>query len=594
MVTTRVIRSQHGAIPMGYGLYAPTGLTRDGTGDNTATLLAAWQVVHDMGGGELRLPVGTIRCDGQLLAPNNGTAVPSQKPITIRGAGCHKDTTTGSGAPSGGTILDLRYTGAGVSKIDTRGRGYLALRDLSITDKSATPNTMPFIQTTNTALDIDESVAFYGNPTRAGTACDQDAIVLGGLTETIDGANTAPFQGYGTRIHGTFFDRIRRAVYLRTYANGVQVTDLCVWNKCGSNLAGGAAIELLGLSNSTCTGNYIVGNLIEMVNYAYAVKAAYAVNNTFGPNNLFDMTATTLAAYRFEAGANYNLVTDGYRTDTKQLISEAAGVGNTNTAITSHQSQVSTYSQPARFVGGLEVVGLGFGPLGFTPTGDSAYLRVTLGINPYPLVSIAARAAVQVTDGVTTSGSPTVTSAGAVFVAGDLGRPLAGAGIPANSYIARINSVTSVDLTQNATVTATVVTLSIGRTTGTETVGPSFSRHHILATGSAPSGAVGAGAGTGATFSIAGKDLAGMFTVTTGAVPVNGAPGTPTLLGYYVPAINYTAQTRLALTPKNVGAAQLVAAGLYATTSGVGRVDIYCIGAVPVLTACEFDFHAMQ
>lgn len=75
-----------------------------------------------------------------------------------------------------------------------------------------------------------------------------------------------------------------------------------------------------------------------------------------------------------------------------------------------------------------------------------------------------------VADGATTNGSPTVTSVTAAFTAGDLGRPISGTGIPANSFVGLVNSATSIALSSsprlhtavNATATATGLTLQIG------------------------------------------------------------------------------------------------------------------------------------
>lgn len=69
-----------------------------------------------------------------------------------------------------------------------------------------------------------------------------------------------------------------------------------------------------------------------------------------------------------------------------------------------------------------------------------------------------------VVDGVTTSGSATVTSATANFAAGDVGKPISGAGIPPGSTIASRTSATTVVMSGAATVTATAVTLGIGAT----------------------------------------------------------------------------------------------------------------------------------
>jgi hypothetical protein len=67
----------------------------------------------------------------------------------------------------------------------------------------------------------------------------------------------------------------------------------------------------------------------------------------------------------------------------------------------------------------------------------------------------------QVTDGVTTSGSTTLTSATANFGAGDIGKTIRGAGIPALAYMTAFASGTSCTLSAAATASATGVTLQI-------------------------------------------------------------------------------------------------------------------------------------
>lgn len=99
---------------------------------------------------------------------------------------------------------------------------------------------------------------------------------------------------------------------------------------------------------------------------------------------------------------------------------------------------------------------------------------VTLGITWACMTEIGWRT---VSDGATTSGSPTVTSVTAAFNADDLYKPLSGAGIPAASYIGVVNSPTSVGISSsnvvntpvNATATATGVTLTMGLALATAT-----------------------------------------------------------------------------------------------------------------------------
>lgn len=65
-------------------------------------------------------------------------------------------------------------------------------------------------------------------------------------------------------------------------------------------------------------------------------------------------------------------------------------------------------------------------------------------------------------DGATTNGSATLTSASGAFTSVDVGRAIAGAGIPALATIAAVGSATSITLSAQATATATglVVTIS--------------------------------------------------------------------------------------------------------------------------------------
>ena len=67
-----------------------------------------------------------------------------------------------------------------------------------------------------------------------------------------------------------------------------------------------------------------------------------------------------------------------------------------------------------------------------------------------------------VTDGVTTNADATVTSATAGFTSYDVGKKISGAGIPAATTILSVTNATTIELSANATATATGVTLTIG------------------------------------------------------------------------------------------------------------------------------------
>lgn len=75
-----------------------------------------------------------------------------------------------------------------------------------------------------------------------------------------------------------------------------------------------------------------------------------------------------------------------------------------------------------------------------------------------------------VADGATTNAQPTVTSATAAFGDADLFKPISGTGIPASSFIGKINSATSIEISSsnvvhtpvNASATGSGVTLTFG------------------------------------------------------------------------------------------------------------------------------------
>lgn len=74
-----------------------------------------------------------------------------------------------------------------------------------------------------------------------------------------------------------------------------------------------------------------------------------------------------------------------------------------------------------------------------------------------------------VADGVTTSGSPTITSATAAFSVDDIGKPISGTGIPAASTIIAVASTTSATLSANASATGTAIVFTFGVALATAT-----------------------------------------------------------------------------------------------------------------------------
>lgn len=80
------------------------------------------------------------------------------------------------------------------------------------------------------------------------------------------------------------------------------------------------------------------------------------------------------------------------------------------------------------------------------------------------LGDVTTTASRSVSDGVTTSGSPNVSSATAAFTAADLGKSIGHANIPAGAVIQTVTSGTAVVMSQNSTATGAALTLVIGPT----------------------------------------------------------------------------------------------------------------------------------
>jgi len=240
------------------------GAKGDGVTDDTDAVSAAIVFLHENNGGELFFPKGAYLINSQIKFPTytDGAGAPIQQTMIIRGEGMQSHG-RGSGIPlitSGGTVLDLRYNGGefGLSKIASIGFGYLEICGLTLTDNGTSNN--PFFKSTNTTVNIHD-VSFIGNQTKAGTTCDQDAIILGGTNLPIgtdfDTTEDGPFQGYGSCINNIWYSRIRSGIMLGNYANQINISNLTFWQLCG----GDAAIKL----NYSDTADNIFGSIIENI-----------------------------------------------------------------------------------------------------------------------------------------------------------------------------------------------------------------------------------------------------------------------------------------------------------------------------------------
>lgn len=338
-----------GAVPMpvdGVANVKDFGALGDGITDDTVPVQAAIDSLSETG-GVVFFPVGQYLINGQIALPNDGEPDDTrQQPYVFTGVGAFYDSRRG--VPTGGTILDLRFDGP---KIVTYGLGLLEASGITFADFGN--DSEPLIYTTNTTLHI-HNCGFYG--TAAYNSAKNDGIVLGGTDPAAIGGNdpNAPFQGYGTVIRDNYFARIRRAVYGRVFANGVVVTANTVWNNCGSNLPGGAAIELDGdpdgLTPQVNGGWYVAGNLIEVTFYTYGIKCRESQRSAFIANNFYDSGPSTIAYHHFASTGKLNYVVAGFHEDDRIFVLEEASGIDRSTVIDFHQLQESRYAQKSRFL----------------------------------------------------------------------------------------------------------------------------------------------------------------------------------------------------------------------------------------------------
>ncbi len=90
-------------------------------------------------------------------------------------------------------------------------------------------------------------------------------------------------------------------------------------------------------------------------------------------------------------------------------------------------------------------------------------------VSTNPSQNLIAPAGTVVTDGVTVIGSPNITSATANFTQSDIGQPISGVGIPAGTNILSVTSATAAVMSNNATASASSVTLTLPVTVNSAT-----------------------------------------------------------------------------------------------------------------------------
>lgn len=513
-----------------------------GTDDQKMALaLGAWAASSS--GGTIVLPPRTCTFSNQWTTTYNASTV---QYLGIRAAGFGAN---GSwNATTGATIVEHDYGGAGVAKADFQHVGTIEMCGFLMQDSSG--GSVPFVFTSNAQPQIHD-MGFRGSKT--GTSCNQDAIILGGTGSSKGAGDTAPFQGYGGTVQRVFIDGIRRLTLAQTFCNGVVISDNTVSLTCGSNQSNDAPF-VFNPGTSTVSGNVVERNTVEVGHYAYLAVASNAVNNTFGPNGAYDQGAGTQGVYYFTNTSTFNMVVAGYNVDTIPLITEDSTSTNSNTVLTAHQSQRSTFGQYVRGWQGFEAIndsnsgGLGFNTI--SRGGDVGTIAMQQGNFPDSQMNLIGRSGVSFSDGVT-NGTTTFTSATATFVAADVGSIIFSSGnIPFPTYILQRVNATTVLLSQPATTSSSGLTFFMQRSSGTAWNFLSLARGHLVSpTNGSTTISASTAAGSSPTISLTGNDMAGTISLTVGTGPSTGQ------LFDVACANNYTATPRVFLFPRNQNAA---------------------------------------
>jgi hypothetical protein len=621
------------------------------TGTDDAKMTSALAAVFTAGGGTITLSARAHTFANQVATLfGAGHSVP----LRIIGAGAISLDATGTSSYAGATTVTLSYSGSGAARWDFQHAGLIEISGILFLDSGG--SAVPFIQTTCAVPNIHDN-AFIGSA--AGTACFQDAIVLGGYIGLVPGAgDSAQYTGYAGSVYRNSFEGIRRCVLLNPAANAVQVYGNTVsWN-CGSNLPLGACIELLGTNTDKVGGTGIYGNCIEITGYPVGIKGTYAQFNTIGPNGFWDPTVgagISVACHVMDINSLGNLIIMGETNASVPVLVDAAmsstvinaGTAGTPTSIASvYRSQQAFYNGSSW---GPVVQSNGLGVMAGDYYGNYSTWRTGFDVAGYPQIQAYAVPGTQVTDGSTISGSNVVTSLTAAWSANDIGVYIRSADIASGSVIqlawtaataqpwqasyayvagqvARpvtatthlyqctvagttgssqptwptsggtvtdggvtwtdLGAATAVQFSgTGASGTATGVTTYFGRK-GTAVSMTAFAKHHIVSSGTAPTVAVAtAGAGTGATASVAGNDLAHTLTLNTGTGPATGLQATVTFNVVYDAAPKMTQPT-----PKNVESAGL---SLYYTTA-TGTWTLNAAVALTASTTYVFDVILIQ
>jgi hypothetical protein len=301
------------------------GALGDGSTDDYAAFAAALAALYAADGGTLKLAKKRYRINTAIVLTNDGThtgSTPSRQPaIQIIGEGSWASGQ--GGTVEGCTILDIRSSDV-LGHIQSYGLGLLVLEDFHLTDGGNSGGN-PFIFHTATTLKANR-ISVIGSSNVGSATCNQDAIISGGTGTDYTTVANGPFQGYGTIIRDCYFDRIRRGWYARTYCNGCVFSGNTFWNASGTNLASGAAVEILGDASNNSVGNHIDIPILEIGSYVYGVKLTKSSWNYIKVAP-FDDTVTTLnAVHLTDSNSGFNTIVGNHAlSGSKAFFSQATG-----------------------------------------------------------------------------------------------------------------------------------------------------------------------------------------------------------------------------------------------------------------------------
>lgn len=285
------------------------GAVGNDTTDCTSALQAAIDSAISLGGGIVYVPQGTFKVGGEIRLPNTSG-------FNIRLTGTSRETRTSVA----GSVLNM-VSDTGNAHIQSFPLGTFEIDHIYFRDSGS--DTLPFIYSNFTTMLIS------GN-TFVGHSQKNVAWLGGGNGNQINYnlPDSCPFSGYGSIFRNNFIDSCGIAIYGRYGFNGVQIVDNTIW----SHNTGLAAIEINGNVLNGNGGNFIAGNLIELVNYYYGIYLANTNNNSMTANSFFDPGTNFKANILISANSTHDVqLGAGYSGDV--VDSSASFVGYTGQGI---------------------------------------------------------------------------------------------------------------------------------------------------------------------------------------------------------------------------------------------------------------------